>query len=69
MYLTGRYDKKGSRTGPPGWEAIPELIKRFTNMGSSLDPGTEQRIRHYYGRIGTEEGVICMIFDLNFKNG
>jgi hypothetical protein len=66
MYLAGRYDRKGSRTGPPGWKSIPGLIKRFTNAGSSLDPGTEQRIRHYYCRIGTEEGVICMV---HMENG
>ncbi len=29
-----RYDKKGYRTGAPGWESIPELLKRFTNTGS-----------------------------------
>ncbi len=26
------------RTGPPGWESIPGLLKRFTNSGSGLNP-------------------------------
>jgi hypothetical protein len=26
--------KKGCRTGPPGWESIPGLLKRSTNTGS-----------------------------------
>jgi hypothetical protein len=34
--LAGRYDKSGCRTGPPGWESIPGLLKRFTNMLSGL---------------------------------
>jgi hypothetical protein len=25
-----------SHTGPPGWESIPGLLKRFTNTGSEL---------------------------------
>jgi len=24
----------GCRIGPPGWESIPGLLKRFTNTGS-----------------------------------
>jgi hypothetical protein len=28
------YDKKGCRSGQPGWELIPELLKRLTNTGS-----------------------------------
>ncbi len=32
--LAGRYNKYGGRTGPPGWESIPGLLKRFTNTGS-----------------------------------
>ncbi len=28
--------KKGCRTGPPGWESIPRLLKRFTNTSSRL---------------------------------
>jgi hypothetical protein len=31
--LAGRYVEKGCRTGPPCWESIPELLKRFTNSG------------------------------------
>jgi hypothetical protein len=30
--MTGR---EGRRTGPPGWESIPGLLKRFTNSGCS----------------------------------
>jgi hypothetical protein len=37
-WRTGIYDKKGCRTGPPGWESIPGLLKRSTNAGSCL-PG------------------------------
>jgi hypothetical protein len=29
--LAGRYMKQGCRTGPPGLELIPGLLKRFTN--------------------------------------
>jgi hypothetical protein len=25
-----------AKTGPPGWESIPELLKRFTNTGSGI---------------------------------
>ncbi len=33
--MAGRYVKQGCRTGPPGWESIPGLLKkRFTNTGS-----------------------------------
>jgi hypothetical protein len=32
--LAGRYVKLGRRTGPPGWESIPGLLKSFTNAGS-----------------------------------
>jgi hypothetical protein len=32
--LPGRCDKLGCRTGPPGWESIPMLLKMFTNTGS-----------------------------------
>jgi hypothetical protein len=32
--LAGRYVKWGCRTGPPGWESIPGLLKRFANTGS-----------------------------------
>jgi hypothetical protein len=32
--LAGRYVKKGCRTGLPGWESIPGLLKRFKNKGS-----------------------------------
>ncbi len=37
-YLAWRADttKQGCRTGPPGWESIPGLLKRFTNIGSEL---------------------------------
>ncbi len=31
--LAGRYDKVAV-TGPPGWESIPGLLKRFTKKGS-----------------------------------
>jgi hypothetical protein len=34
--LTGRYDKLGSPTGPPGWESIPGLLTRFTTTGSGF---------------------------------
>ncbi len=34
--LAGQYDIKGCRTGPPGWESIPGLLKRSTNTGSGL---------------------------------
>jgi hypothetical protein len=33
--LAGKYDKEGCRTGPPGWESISGLLKRFTNTGSA----------------------------------
>jgi hypothetical protein len=32
--LGGRYVKQGCRSGPRGWESIPELLKRFTNSCS-----------------------------------
>ncbi len=32
--MAGQYDKRGCRTGPPGWESILGLFKRFTNTGS-----------------------------------
>jgi hypothetical protein len=32
--LAVRYVKEGCRTGPPGWESIPGLLKSFTNTGS-----------------------------------
>jgi hypothetical protein len=32
--MIGRFVKKGYRTGPPGWESITGLLKRFTNSGS-----------------------------------
>jgi hypothetical protein len=28
-WRAGRYVKQGCRTGPPGWESIPELLKRL----------------------------------------
>jgi hypothetical protein len=34
--LAGRYVKQDWRTGPPSWESIPGLLKRFTNSGSEL---------------------------------
>jgi hypothetical protein len=33
--LAGQYDKKGHRTGPPGWESIPGLLKRFTKRAQA----------------------------------
>jgi hypothetical protein len=32
--LTGRYEKQGCRTGPPGWKSIPGLLKRSSNTGT-----------------------------------
>ncbi len=32
--LAGQYVKEGCRTGPPGWESNPGLLKRLTNTGS-----------------------------------
>jgi hypothetical protein len=32
--LKGRYNKQGCRSGPPGWESITGLRKRFTITGS-----------------------------------
>ncbi len=32
--LADRYDKKGCRTGPPGWESILGLLKSSTNTAS-----------------------------------
>ncbi len=32
--MAGRYDEQGVRTGPPGQESIPGLLKRFTNTGA-----------------------------------
>ncbi len=32
--LADLYVKKGCRTGLPGWESIPALLKRFTNSGT-----------------------------------
>ncbi len=37
--LAGQYDRKGCCTGPPGWESIPGLLKRFTSTGSGLLSG------------------------------
>jgi hypothetical protein len=34
--LAGRYVKYCCHTGPPGWESISGLLKRFTNSGSGL---------------------------------
>jgi hypothetical protein len=34
--LAGRYDNPICRTGQPGWESIPGLLKRFANTGSVL---------------------------------
>ncbi len=33
-YVAWRAGTPQFRTGPPGWESIPELRKRFTNSGS-----------------------------------
>ncbi len=33
--MAGRYDKYGCRIGPPGWESVPGILKRFTNTGSA----------------------------------
>jgi hypothetical protein len=35
--LAGRYVRKGCRSGPPGWESTPRLLKRFTNTGSAVN--------------------------------
>ncbi len=40
---SSRYGKKGCRTGPPGWESIPGLHKRFTNSGSKGGKGGNWR--------------------------
>ncbi len=42
--LAGRYVKQGCRTGPPGWESIPGLLKRFTNPGSGREYFRQFRI-------------------------
>jgi len=34
--LAGRYVKKGCHTGPPGWESITGLLKRFPNSGTEF---------------------------------
>ncbi len=34
--LAGWYDKNGCRTGPPGRESIPGLLKRSTDTGSDV---------------------------------
>ncbi len=34
MQLGGSVRKQGCRTGPPGWESIPGLLKWSTNTGS-----------------------------------
>ncbi len=34
--LVGWYEKYGCRTGPPGWESVPGLLKRFTNTRSRV---------------------------------
>jgi hypothetical protein len=31
-------------TGPPGWESIPGLIKRFTNTGSEVDSSVDSAL-------------------------
>ncbi len=32
--LACRFVKQGCPTGPPGWESIPGILKRFTDSGS-----------------------------------
>ncbi len=34
--VAGEYVKQSFRTGPPGWESIPGLLKRFTKTDSKL---------------------------------
>ncbi len=41
----------GCHTGPPGWESIHGLLKRFTNTGSVLIQGT------YHPRINVREHI------------
>jgi hypothetical protein len=45
--LAVRYVKKGCRTGPPGWESIPRLLKRFTNTSSSHEGTIEEKNNVY----------------------
>ncbi len=35
MFSGGPFRQIGYRTGPPGWESIPGLLKMFTNTGSA----------------------------------
>jgi hypothetical protein len=35
-YVAWRVRQIGCRTGPPGWESIPELLKRFTKVRSQI---------------------------------
>ncbi len=44
--LASPYDKWAWRTGPPGWESIPGLLKRFTNTGSDIWRGNQHKHRH-----------------------
>ncbi len=54
----GRYDIYGCLTGPPGWESIPGLLKRFTNTGSG-GPIRQIRLSYRPARLG--ESIPCLL--------
>jgi hypothetical protein len=43
--LAGRYDKESCHSGPPGWESISVLVKRFTNTGSGIERISEKGLQ------------------------
>jgi hypothetical protein len=52
----GRYEKWGCRTGPPGWESIPGLLKWSTNMGSG-GPVWQIGLQYRPARLGSIPGL------------
>ncbi len=66
--------KLDCRTGPPGWESIPGLLKWFTNKGSG-PPGSTvipynssfQQETLTSERIGQRRILLCRICSFHFK--
>jgi hypothetical protein len=59
--LAGQYEKYGCRTGPPGWESIPGLPKRFTNTGSVHNISIIYRREFYECTYVLERGVLFFV--------
>ncbi len=72
--LVGRY-LKGSRTGPPGWQSIPRLLKRSKNTGSVWKRWFIRQFRlHIYvifkrSLLGKLKNLICYTFNLCCGSG